>query len=284
MKNDIKLLNNKERLSVPEIQAYMKCDYTAAKKYLHFCVEEGLVSDEPMGLYYPVNFRTVNPATLTPEQVDFIGTLISADELSLIAALKRKERIKLSERPEIQSSPQDYNCVLSQGLVHRFGEWYYLSITKESAEKLLEAPTDDLDDELILYVARPIVTYCLEKGKYPMEFLSNGFLPDSCRGYIERGYSHFSRLGKKPNYTKKLPKLKNKNVLKFELIEAFIGTYDYDTKQEYEDEAQIQLSALEAEEAFPEIFKEAARDAVNEICNELTYSNIREIRRIIKGS
>ena len=53
MKNDIKLLNNKERLSVPEIQAYMNCDYAAAKKY---CEKKS----KPEGLFYTILFLRSN--------------------------------------------------------------------------------------------------------------------------------------------------------------------------------------------------------------------------------
>lgn len=285
MSKNYDMLNKKKYVSVPDLQAELQCDYTNAKKYIQDLIEKGIISETPAGIYYTINTCSLHPRTLTEDETEMYYTVLSHDEFTLLDKLKTNGRMKVSDFSKLVNNPEcDLSYVLHYELIHEFNGWYYLSITEESAEALLCCSVLEAEDELVAYVAQPLLSYCIDNQKDPADILRSDFLSASCKEYIEKGYDNFKRRKIKSPVPKRKPRMKNKNIIKFEIIEAFISAFDFNTKQAYEDEANRQLAAIEAEPAYPDIFKTASRDAVNEICNELTYGNIREIRRIICSS
>lgn len=77
---------------------------------------------------------------------------------------------------------------------------------------------------------------------------------------------------------------RNPNILKFEIIEEYIRNNDFKTKSEWEQKIQEEYSCLKDNKIFPEIIMKSFTNALNEIKDELTLSNIKEIKRIISGN
>ena len=76
----------------------------------------------------------------------------------------------------------------------------------------------------------------------------------------------------------------NLNVLKFEILEAFISSHDFTTKKKWVETLRKEFLSLKRTGWLPAELHEPFQNALNELDKELTLSNIREIRKIIKGS
>lgn len=77
---------------------------------------------------------------------------------------------------------------------------------------------------------------------------------------------------------------RNPNILKFEIIEEYIKNNDFKTKIEWEQKIQEEYNCLKDNKIFPELIMKSFTNALNEIKDELTLSNIKEIKRIISGN
>ena len=73
----------------------------------------------------------------------------------------------------------------------------------------------------------------------------------------------------------------NKNVYKFEIIEKVIMARDFETKEEVVELAKKMKDIAQENESYSNDVKEAFKDAYNEIKNELTLANLKEIKKII---
>lgn len=73
----------------------------------------------------------------------------------------------------------------------------------------------------------------------------------------------------------------NKNVYKFEIIEKVIMARDFETKEEVVELAKKMKDIALNNESYSNDVKEAFKDAYNEIKNELTLANLKEIKKII---
>lgn len=77
---------------------------------------------------------------------------------------------------------------------------------------------------------------------------------------------------------------KNPNIYKFEIIESIIAEVDFTTKEEVLEFAKkvrdIALSKPDIDEGVAKAFK----NAYKEIDEELTLSNLKEIKKIISGN
>lgn len=77
---------------------------------------------------------------------------------------------------------------------------------------------------------------------------------------------------------------KNPNIYKFEIIEKIIASVDFTTKEEVLEFAKkvrdIALAKPEIDEGIAKAFK----NAYKEIDEELTLSNLKEIKKIISGN
>ena len=76
----------------------------------------------------------------------------------------------------------------------------------------------------------------------------------------------------------------NPNILKFEIIEEYIKNNDFEIKIEWERKIQEEYNCLKDNKIFPELIMKSFTNALNEIKDELTLSNIKEIKRIISGN
>lgn len=74
------------------------------------------------------------------------------------------------------------------------------------------------------------------------------------------------------------------NVIKFEILEAFIGQHNFTTKKKWVDCLRKEVSSLKRLCWLPAELYAPFDNAIQEMDSELTLSNIREIRRIIHGS
>lgn len=74
----------------------------------------------------------------------------------------------------------------------------------------------------------------------------------------------------------------NKNVYKFEIIEKIIMAREFTTKEEVVEVAKKMRDIALENESYSEDVKQAFKDAYREIKEELTLSNLQEIRKIIE--
>ncbi len=74
----------------------------------------------------------------------------------------------------------------------------------------------------------------------------------------------------------------NKNVYKFEIIEKIIMARDFTTKEEVEEVAKKMRDIALANDEYSEDVKQAFKDAYKEVKDELTLSNLNEIKKIIE--
>ena len=77
--------------------------------------------------------------------------------------------------------------------------------------------------------------------------------------------------------------LKNRNILKYEIIETFIKNCDFQTKQEWDNAMFEECQYLTRNNLFPYSIMEIFFTALYEVTNELSLQNIREVKKIISG-
>ena len=76
---------------------------------------------------------------------------------------------------------------------------------------------------------------------------------------------------------------KNTNVFKFEIIERVITEVDFTTKEEVVDFAKRMKDIALENPDYDNDVKNAFKDAYREIDEELTLSNLKEIKKIINN-
>ena len=74
------------------------------------------------------------------------------------------------------------------------------------------------------------------------------------------------------------------NTLHFEIIEAYIGNNDFSTKPEWDRGLAKELSIIKSLDYLPQTVKDCFQKAYHELSQELTLTNIRDIRKIITGN
>lgn len=85
-----------------------------------------------------------------------------------------------------------------------------------------------------------------------------------------------------PNDTNKCEGFPNKNnILKFEIIEEFIKNNNYSNKNEWEEHMQDEYDLIVKANLFPKVLLDAFKKALDEVKEELTLSNIKEIKKIL---
>lgn len=74
------------------------------------------------------------------------------------------------------------------------------------------------------------------------------------------------------------------NMLKFVIIEIFITRNDFETKELWDEAIQREYDQLVEQQLFPQFVMDGFKSAVDELQNELTLGNIREIKKIISDN
>ena len=75
----------------------------------------------------------------------------------------------------------------------------------------------------------------------------------------------------------------NANVMKFEIIETYIANNNFKTKAEWDAKISAEYEELKKSGVLPASILKAFERAEKEINEELTLSNIKEIKKIISG-
>lgn len=161
-------------------------------------------------------------------------------------------------------------------------------IAREKAEKMLtENPFSFLEETPKATTAKSSkpsasdkenqeLKKCLRKHK--QEAVQNVFakltcIPDMLNDLVQNYYQ-----------TKTCEDPINLKILKFEIIEEFIKNHDFATKAEWDDKFKEEYEILKNAKIFPGAIMKEFQNAVLELCNELTFSNIKEIKRILSGT
>lgn len=276
-------LQGKESISVPELQKEFACGYGEAKTMIDRLIETYWIENKVEGVYYPLHTQRLNPKTLTAEECQDLWEALSDKELALLGQLLKQEqepdKANFSRFNE-KIYEEELHALIEQGLVHGFAEKYFLSVTEETVEQIKEAGEERPENPMLAEVAYPILVSCIVRPEEELEITENLFLPQSCKQYIYDGLARFRTQQKKPKKLQCEDKL-NRNTMRYEAIEAFLSNCKFQTKEEYEAEAERQCEMLRNSSHCPTIYKRAVEDACREIIEELTLSNIKEIQRIL---
>lgn len=319
MKNDngyANFLEGRERVSLPEIQLAFECGYARAKQIIRDLQIAKWVSGTVEGLYYAVNSKFIFRRKLKAAECSAIWDDLEKSDLDLLGDLRDDFEGEIDEDGDYDDDDgsvytlekihdkeleEELEHLMGHGLVHLFDDEVFLSITKESANRINDSIfMDDDDDNIsISYIAHPMLIAIIKNNARESEVIALPFVPRSCQKYVADGLRRYRRDGIFP------PKLLNDvdddeldfffnedsktttpttgkmNVLKYEIMEAFIGACSFRTKTQYINEAERNVALIRESSICSVAFKKASEDALKDI-KSLTLSNIKEIRKIIK--
>lgn len=276
-------LQGKERISIPELQKAFACGYGEAKAMVNRLIETYWIENKVEDVYYPLHVQRLNPKTLPAEECQNLWDTLSDKELALLGQLLRQEQEPDTanySRFHGKLYEEELQSLIKQGLVHSFAEKYFLSVTEETVNQIKEAGEERPEDPMLAEVAYPILISCLARQEDELEITENLFLPKTCKQYIYDGLARFRVHQKKPKKLQSADDF-NRNTLRYEAIEAFLSNCKFQTKEEYEEEAERQCAMLRSSRHCPGAYKRAVEEACREIIEELTLSNIKEIQRIL---
>lgn len=279
-------LQGKESISVPELQKEFACGYKQAKAMIDWFVETYWIEDKVEGVSYPLHTKRLNPKTLTAEECQDLWEALSDKELALLGqVLKQEQEPDKADFSRFNQKiyEEELHTLIEQGLVHVFAEKYFLSVTEETVKQIREAEEERPEDPMLAEVAYPILISCVARKEENLEIAENLFLSKCCKQYIYEGLIRFRTEGKRPKRLKRVEN-PNKNTMRYEAIEAFLSNCKFQTKEEYEEEAERQCRMLQNSNHCPSVYKKAVEEACREIIEELTLSNIKEIQRILADS
>ncbi len=272
-----------ERISLPLLQKTFGLSYKDAKDFYKELSLRKWVGRYAQGIFYPVNTAYIAGRELESGEYDRLARNLDEDELTLFCAIARKNRMGEGFVPEDPQEELMAKVFASQSLLHRFEGAYFVSLSSHGQRCIDNLIAEKTENICIRYIARPILCGIIEKGKFEASdrrLLSLPFMPEECRTYVENGMERYEMEGWRPSAagTEQPPR---ENVLRFELIEAMVRACDYETKEEYDRNAKMCATVIGRSAVCGKWYKEAAKAAAAEICTELTFGNLKEIRRIL---
>ncbi|MBE6636799.1 MAG: hypothetical protein E7618_03220 [Ruminococcaceae bacterium] len=279
MNKTLSVLKGKTEITLPLLQRDLSLRYREAKNVLANWIALGLVDGEVRGLAYTLNTRSISPRELGEATCERVVETISSAEMETLESLENavggREKTVLS----------DMDRLLSMGLVHEFVGRYFLSISERSMERLrtcrytpMEIVTDNTR-YIIGLIAHPILLSCLDSGEDCPELLASDYLPAVCKTYIEEGLKRYRNCAKRPSL--EVNESEVANVGRYEIIEAFAGSCYYETKSEYCEAAEKNLSTIRSSPHCSTLFKRIASNATRSIVRELSLEDLQEIFRFL---
>lgn len=283
MQKIIEYLKGKEEISLPDLQLDLGVSYREVIAAHRKLSENGYLSERIEGIRVRVNSLYVTPGELGEDDIRACVEAFDWCELSLLRDIEEffdKDNCAQCEFENL-SKNDGIELLIRHKIVHEFEGKHYPSITPSSYERLKDALRAVLDNDFDLGAAigYPLFMCWTVDPKKACDIMSLPFIPEECRDYVDAKvhvYEQTRRMPKSPNY-----KIKNKNIIKFEIIESFIDRCYFKTKDEYDSEAKKTLELIKRSDIFPDIIIMIMEQATKEIIEELTLTNIMEIRKII---
>lgn len=273
-------LKEKTHISIPELQNDLDVGYGEAKEVAQYLVHKRWAEEKPQGIAYRLNYRTLTPRTLSVREHWELTQSLTDQELAVLVRLSDEEKTP----EELKDFSQELGHLEERELIHRFREFYFLSLEEGSMLRLKEDMYEDVSQITLAQIGYPILVSCVEADETPDELMSLEFIPRECKAYITRGLDRYARTRIKPKRARENGRFSRSGALKYEILEAFVCNCKYDTKEEYDETARRNAQIIENSPHCSKAFKEAARNAAREVEKELTLSNLMEIRKIIQTS
>ena len=237
-----------------------------------------LVSSVPQGLFYAVNTRAFNKRTLSSAESKAISDMLDSADLSTLASVAEKG----GAYPKKSNLREESLKLLEEhGLIYTFEGAYFSSLTHESVDAMYAFRADFIPcTSLLTYIAHPILVKCVETGMDADDLLSLAMIPQDCKDYICDGLKSYKE-NKKCRFAPLSDEdKKGKNILKFDIIETFIGSVLFSTKEKYDAEFEREVDIVTTSFLTSDIFKAAAVNALGEF-KDMTLENVKEIYEVI---
>lgn len=280
----ISFIKTKNKISIPEIQDKFSCSYAYARNAVSALSLQKLVSREADGVFFAVNTAVLVPRELSEEECEQAGRMLTADAFELLLSVSDgKEQLTDEMLRSDTTRGGHVGILLELNLVHCFEGQYFCSVSKKALEGIGSFCNEYcMTSALIAHIAHPALVFSIEFRESADDLLGLGMLPEKCKKYISSGLERYKKNKKEPELGECAPKDKSSmRSIKFDLVESFIGAYEFDTRAKYDKMFKKELAVMEACRIVSEEVKEIAREAYREF-GELTIANIREIHNILK--
>ena len=274
MSENYHILKGKTEITLPLLQRDLSLSYRETKEQLQAWVDIGLVDGTVRGLSYAINTQSVSLRELSESVCEQLVETISVREFEVLDSLEE------AVGGRIKAALTDVDRLVSLGLIHEFVGRYFLSVSEESMARLRAArftPIEIADDirPIIALIAHPILLSCLDAGEDCPELMESSYLPSVCKTYIEDGLKRFRDSARRPKLEATHKELAC--IGKYEIIEVFASRCYFETKDEYCEAAESELSVIRSSEHCSTLFKRIASNATSEIVRKLSLEDLQEI-------
>lgn len=277
-------LLGRDHISIPQLQSDLDCNYLRAAEMLRCCIEQGWVSPRVDGLRYSVNRRSFPRQEWTPERCAAVAAELDEVELDWLEQERRQalgaEALDVKAVAHREKLPH----MLELGLMHEFCGKYFLTVTDGVLEQLYQLRTPLTEEDILLYaLCDPIIKLCADRQKMPEKLLELEILPSYCKDYIRQQLEQL--LETDALFVQQLCEVTpaDERKFKFVLLEAFLSTWNFDTKEEYNARIRTVRRTLSGQFYCTPLLSRLINQVYRDICLDLTLANIREIRHLINS-
>ena len=281
MQKVINYLKGKEEISLPDLQLDLEMSYKEMLRTHEELSEIGYLSERIDGIRVKVNSLYVSPLELGEDEISECVCEFTLEEFSLLQYLEDLFDRESDVTFENLSYKDGLDQLIRHKIIHEFEEKHYPSVTKDSYDRLNRALRSMIDDaaDTGAAIGYPLFMCWTADPEKACELISLPYITEESQEYVDakiNAYKLTKRIPKKPDYD-----INNKNLLKFEIIESFIGRCTFRTKKEYDTEAEKTLELIKKSDVFPDVIIQVMENATKEIVEELSFKNIMEIRKIL---
>ncbi len=276
------VISSENGISVPIIQDALKCGYLKAKEEFSLCVENGWIAVDDSGNVSDINHKTLQRKALSNGDCKEIAMQLTDDEIQWLERISESLYDGCQGFDASGKLKKEAEHLMTLQVLHSFRDKYFLSIDKSTFATIKTFFMEQPDDTPIADISYSVAMACIKEPVHGVELLSLEFVPLKCKKYIKRNiekYRSEKAALRQPRSKKELSKFLFR--FKLEIIAAFLSVCDFPTKEEYIKKAEENLSVVMNSEFCSELFKQASTDTVNQIRDDMTITDIREIRRAL---
>lgn len=289
MKKFFEYLKDKETVNIPDIQVDLGIGYAELIKAIKNLREGGYLGHQFDGVSLAVNYRYLSPYKYDQDDIYLCIQNFEAEEIEMLKDIgeffsyDKDSFYRLSTTPtplELEEGAV-LDTMIELCIVHEFEGKYYPSIDYESYDQLRKIIDEEIDDDegSVILLGYPLFMAALEDSPWVDELLELPFFSYECLEYVKNRLDIYKRTGRMPIYTPK--SYENRSTLQFTLIENLLKACRFNTKTEYDREAQRCYDKIRESKICPDYLIDAAREATTELINYMSLSNIKEIQKII---
>lgn len=281
MKELERYLSGKTVCSVPQLQKDLGLSYAKAAEMLRLGMDRGWIAPEAEGVVFAVNTRSFPRQGWTPEQCAQVSAQLDEIEVDWLTRRLQLARGNEALEPDERILQEKLSHFLELGLVHCFWGRYFLSVSDEVLQRLQELQTPlTQDDTLLMGLCDPIISLCALRKEMPAELLEMTLLPGICKDYIRERVERLLRTGEVFQPRRYEVSRQDETRFKFELMEAFLASWDLETKDEYDQKIRDLRRRVMSLPYCTPLLRRIVSQMTRDI-QELSLMNIREIRHLI---